>query len=99
HGKGKQWGAAPKKFIQIDIDPREMDSNVEIAAPVVGDIGSCVQALLDGMDAAWSPPPAAWTDAVKAKRDDNVAKMAPRLMNNNNPMDYHGALGALRAVI
>ena len=39
HGKGKPWGTAPKKFIQIDIEPKEMDSNVEIAAPVVGDIG------------------------------------------------------------
>jgi len=46
HGKGKSWGDAPKKFIQVDIDPKEMDSNVEIAAPVVGDIGSCVQAFL-----------------------------------------------------
>src|SRR5262249_24476284 len=47
HGKGKTW-AEPhsKKFIQIDIEPKEMDSNVEIAAPVVGDIGSCVSALL-----------------------------------------------------
>jgi len=42
HGKGKTWGDAPKKFIQIDIEPKEMDSNVEIVAPVVGDIGSCV---------------------------------------------------------
>src|SRR5690348_13756725 len=41
HGKGKTWGEAPKKFIQIDIEPKEMDSNVEIAAPLVGDIGSC----------------------------------------------------------
>ncbi|MGC2589940.1 MAG: oxalyl-CoA decarboxylase, partial [Pseudolabrys sp.] len=40
HGKGKTWGEpGSKKFIQIDIEPREMDSNVEIAAPVVGDIG------------------------------------------------------------
>ena len=47
HGKGKTWGDAPKKFIQVDIEPKEMDSNVEIAAPVVGDIGSCVAALLE----------------------------------------------------
>ena len=99
HGKGKTWGDAPKKFIQIDIEPKEMDSNVEIAAPVVGDIGSCVAALLDGMGASWSAPPADWTGAVKAKRDENVAKMAPRLMNNKSPMDYHGALGALRTII
>ena len=25
--------------------------------------------------------------------------MAPRLMNNNSPMDYHGALGVLRTII
>ena len=99
HGKGKTWGEAPKKFIQVDIEPKEMDSNIEIAAPVVGDIGSCVTALLDAMGAGWSAPPADWLNAVKSKRDENIAKMAPRLMNNNWPMDYYGALGVLRAVI
>jgi oxalyl-CoA decarboxylase len=99
HGKGKTWGDAPKKFIQIDIEPREMDSNVEIVAPVVGDIGSCVSALLEGIDGKWPAPPPDWTHAVRTKRDDNVAKMAPRLMNNNSPMDYHGALGVLRTII
>ena len=58
HGKGKTWGApAPKQFIQIDIAPTEMDSNVPIAAPLVGDIGSCVSALLAGIDAGWAKPP------------------------------------------
>ncbi|MDQ6436830.1 oxalyl-CoA decarboxylase [Mesorhizobium sp. LHD-90] len=99
HGKGKTWGDATKKFIQIDIEPKEMDSNVEIAAPVVGDIGSCVSALLAGMEAGWAAAPAEWTAAVAKKRDENVAKMAPRLMNNNSPMDYHGALGVLRTII
>jgi oxalyl-CoA decarboxylase len=99
HGKGKTWGEAPKKFIQVDIEPKEMDSNVEIVAPVVGDIGSCVASLLDAMGSKWDAPPAEWTNAVKARREENVAKMAPRLMNNNIPMDYHGALGVLRTVI
>jgi oxalyl-CoA decarboxylase len=99
HGKGKTWGEAPKKFIQVDIEPREMDSNVEIAAPLVGDIGSCVAALLDAMGGNWPAPAADWLNSVKTKRDDNVAKMAPRLMNNNSPMDYHGALGVLRTII
>src|SRR5437899_8830923 len=71
HGKGKTWGEAPKKFIQIDIEPKEMDSNVEIVAPVVGDIGSCVAALLQGMGGTWPAPPAEWTDTVKAKREEN----------------------------
>ena len=99
HGKGRAWGDAPKKFIQVDIEPREMDSNVEIAAPVVGDIGSCVAALIEAMGGSWTKAPSDWTAAVTAKREENVAKMAPRLMNNNNPMDYHGALGVLRTVI
>ncbi len=99
HGKGKTCGEAPKKFIQVDIEPKEMDSNVEIVAPVVGDIGSCVHALLEAMGGNWPAPPADWLDTVKKKRDDNVAKMAPRLMNNNSPMDYHGALGVLRTIV
>src|SRR5690349_20198532 len=74
HGKGKTWGEAPKKFIQVDIGPKEMDSNIEIAAPVVGDIGSCVSALLAGMGSNWPAAPADWLDTVKKKRDDNVAK-------------------------
>jgi oxalyl-CoA decarboxylase len=100
HGKGRSWGApGTQKFIQVDIEPKEMDSNVEIAAPVVGDIGSCVAALLEGMGAGWRQAPADWAEKVREKVEANVAKMAPRLKNNNVPMDYHGALGALRDVI
>jgi oxalyl-CoA decarboxylase len=99
HGKGKSWGDKPKKFIHIDIEPKEMDSNVEIVAPVVGDIGSCVHALLDVMGNKWVLPPTAWTDLIKKKVDINVERMSPRLQNNNVPMDYHGALGALRLII
>ena len=99
HGKGKSWGDIPKKFVHIDIEPKEMDSNVEIAAPVVGDIGSCVQALLDGMGENWGAPPADWTDAITAKKETNIERMAPKLQNNNVPMDYQGALGVLRTII
>src|SRR5437016_11489987 len=58
HGKGKTWGgASPKawggqKFVQIDISPQEADSNVRIDAPVVGDIGSCVSAMLEAIRSA-----------------------------------------------
>src|ERR1700693_1858321 len=67
HGKGKTWGGkSPKdwgdrKFIQIDISPQEADSNVRIDAPVVGDIGSCVSAMLAAINAtagSWPAPPA-----------------------------------------
>ncbi|WP_036306300.1 oxalyl-CoA decarboxylase [Methylopila sp. 73B] len=100
HGKGKTWGApGSKKFIQIDIEPKEMDSNVEIVAPVVGDIGSCVEALLAGVDANWPAVPSDWTETLKAKKEANVSKMAAKLGKNAAPMDFHGALGALKTVI
>src|ERR1700733_317222 len=100
HGKGKQWGpVGSKKFIHIDIEPREMDSNVEIAAPLVGDIGSCVAALLRGMGDDWAQPPAAWTGSIREKKESNIARMATRLGRNAMPMDYHSALRVLRDVI
>jgi oxalyl-CoA decarboxylase len=99
HGKGKTWGDQPKQFVQVDIEPKEMDSNVAIVAPVVGDIGSCVQALLAGMGDHWIAPPAAWIDAISTQVETNVTRMAPRLQNKQMPMDYHGALGALRTII
>lgn len=100
HGKGKTWGApGSKKFIQIDIEPKEMDSNVEIVAPLVGDIGSCVNALLGHINADCPPPPAEWTSAIAEKRNANIAKMATKLGKNSIPMDFHSALGALRTII
>ena len=100
HGKGKTWGApGSKKFIQIDIEATEMDSNVEIAAPLVGDIGSCLESMLDKMGDDFPQPPADWLQAVNEKKQVNLEKMAGRLKSNANPMDFHGALGALREVI
>lgn len=99
HGKGKNWGELPKKFVQLDIEPKEMDSNVEIVAPVVGDMGSCVNALLGAMGNNFPKGNSDWMATVAKKRDENVAKMAPKLMNNNVPMDYHGALGVIKQVM
>ena len=99
HGKGKTWGdPGSKTFIQIDIDPKEIDSNVKIDAPLVGDIGSCVTALLDSMG-QWPAVSSEWINALKTKKEENIAKMAPRLLKNSAPMDFHSALGALRQVI
>jgi len=100
HGKGKTWGEpGSQKFIQIDIEPKEMDSNIEIAAPLVGDIGSVVSALLDGMGSNWAVPPAEWTDKINVRKEINISKMGQRLLKNSTPMDFHSALGALRTVI
>jgi oxalyl-CoA decarboxylase len=101
HGKGKTWGGdeAPKKFIQIDIAPTEMDSNVAIDAPLVGDIGSCVAALLAGLGTKWAKAPAAWTGAIGERKDRNLTKMAETLAQRPAPMNFQSALSVVRDVV
>ena len=105
HGKGKTWGAKSskewggQKFVQIDISPQEADSNVRIDAPLVGDIGSCVSALLARLDAAWAKPPAEWLNEIAGRKSTNVAKMAETLAKNPTPMNYHSALNGVRDII
>lgn len=99
HGKGKTWGK-PKQFVQIDIAPTEMDSNVAIAAPLVGDIGSCVGALLAGLDGAGiDKPDEEWLGAIAQRKEQNTAKMAALLDKNPVPMNFHSALRSIRDVL
>ncbi|WP_332774616.1 oxalyl-CoA decarboxylase [Polaromonas sp.] len=102
HGKGKTWGgpnAATRQFIQIDISPTEMDSNVPIAAPLVGDIGSCVSALLAGIGSNWAKPPADWTQGIAERKDKNLTKMAATLAQNPATMNFHSALNVIRNAV
>ena len=103
HGKGKTWGgdkAVGRQFIQIDISPTEADSNVAIAAPVIGDIGSCVAEINKAMKQANLPKANAdWTKTVFDKRDTNVAKMAQTLTLNPSPMSYQSALSVIKNTI
>jgi oxalyl-CoA decarboxylase len=105
HGKGKTWGASDSKgwgkqqFIQIDISPTEMDSNVAIAAPVVGDIGSCISALNQAIGAGWSKPPSDWTGAIAERKDKNLTKMAETLAKNPPVMNFHSALNVIRNTV
>ena len=76
HGKGKSWGEPhTKRFIQVDIEPREMDSNVEIAAPLVGDIGSCLSALTAGMGNDWPAVPSDWVGTIQQRKEANLEKI------------------------
>src|SRR5690348_12271415 len=105
HGKGKTWGGRDskawggQKFVQVDISPQEADSNVRIDAPVVGDIGSCVAALLAGIGSSWTKPPAEWLDAIAERKTKNVAKMAETLAKNPSPMSFQSALNVVRDIV
>jgi oxalyl-CoA decarboxylase len=97
HGEAPQWNPGAK-FIQVDIEAAEFDSNQPIAAPLVGDIGSVMEALLE-RNRGQITAPAPWRDELSARSAQNVAKMSQRLSADPHPMQFYGALRAIRDVL
>ena len=97
HGEAPQWNP-DAKFIQIDIQATEFDSNQPIAAPLVGDIGSVMDELIK-RNHGQILAPRRWRDELSRRSADNVAKMAQRLSADLHPMQFYGALRAIRNVI
>jgi len=101
HGEAPHWNP-DAVFIQVDIDPTELDSNQPISAPLMGDIGSVIDALNRHDVAARIDAPKPWREALAAKSADNAAKMAARLnapADATRPMGFYPALRAVRDVL
>jgi oxalyl-CoA decarboxylase len=98
HGQPPRWSAAAR-FIQVDADPVEIDSNRPIQAPVIGDIASAMTAFTRALQPGQVAVPAAWRDAISARTAQNVAKMQARLDADATPMNFSTALRAIRDVL
>ena len=98
HGEAPQWNPAAK-FIQVDIEPTELDSNQPIAAPLVGDIGSVMEALIERTRPDQIRAQAAWQHELAERSAHNIAKMSQRLDADSHPMQFYGALRAIRDVL
>ncbi|HEY0693785.1 MAG TPA: oxalyl-CoA decarboxylase [Kribbella sp.] len=98
HGEAPQWNP-DAQFIQVDIDPIELDSNRPIAAPLVGDVGSVMDALIARTNSGQITVPAPWRQELAARSAQNVAKMARNLEADPHPMQFYGALRAIRDVL
>jgi oxalyl-CoA decarboxylase len=98
HGEAPQWNPQAK-FIQVDIEPAELDSNQPIAAPLVGDIGSVMEALIERTQPDQIIAPTAWRHELAERSAQNVAKMSQRLEADPHPMRFYGALRAIRDVL
>ncbi|RUT26379.1 oxalyl-CoA decarboxylase [Asaia sp. W19] len=96
HGKPPQWSPAAQ-FIQIDVNPEEFDSNRPIAAPIAGDIGTCVVALGAALEKAGVRAPAEWLARIEDKRRINTEKMTQRLATKTTPMNFFTAIGTIRS--
>jgi len=98
HGESPQW-SADAKFVQVDIAASEFDSNQPIAAPLVGDIGSVLAALRDGLATHPITVPTEWLNELADRKTRNDAKMRQRLAEDPHPMRFYNALGAIRSVL
>lgn len=98
-GKGK-WNPSIK-FIQMDVEPQEIDVNVPIAAPVVGDIGESLDALLKAMDGKSMQADPTWLKSIQSETKVKNAKFATRLSEagEKQPMDHWSALAAVKPIL
>ncbi|ALK33417.1 oxalyl-CoA decarboxylase [Burkholderia plantarii] len=98
HGRAPQW-AQDARFIQIDIEPAEFDSNRAIDAPLAADIGSAMAALHAGLAATPVQAPRDWIEAIAERRRRNETRMAQTLQADPSPMTFQSALRAVRDVL
>ncbi|MFB7494450.1 oxalyl-CoA decarboxylase [Streptomyces sp. NPDC056161] len=100
HGEPPQW-SPDVQFIQIDIDPTELDGNQPIAAPLVGDAASVMELLVERTKPGQITVPQAWRTQLAARSAQNVTKMSGRIeaAGTAQPMKFLGALQAIREVL
>lgn len=98
-GRGK-WNP-DMKFIQLDVAPEEMDVNVPIAAPVVGDMGLSLDAILAKMEGKKMSADPTWVPGLQAETKAKDAKFATRLEETKSlmPMHHWTALGVIKPII
>lgn len=98
-GKGK-WNPGIK-FIQLDVEPQEIDVNVPVAAPVVGDLCLSLDAILAGMEGKKMQADPAWLASLQAETKVKNAKFAERLATaaSASPMNHWSALSAVKPIL
>ncbi len=97
HGKGPLWSDSTR-FVQVDVQPTEMDSNRPIAAPVVADIKSALDAFNAALKGKIKPQPE-WLKEIGQRKQKNIERMAARLNADPSPMNFSSALRAVRSAL
>ncbi len=97
-GRGK-W-SPDTKFIQFDIAAEEIDVNRPIAAPVVGDLASSLDAFIAALPDKMNIDPE-WVTKLQAETKAKNEKFKQRLVSNASaqPMNHWSALNAIKPVM
>ncbi|MCM1369039.1 MAG: oxalyl-CoA decarboxylase [Candidatus Amulumruptor caecigallinarius] len=98
-GRGK-WNPN-MKFVQLDVEPQEIDVNVPIAAPVVGDLQLSMNALLEAMESKKMSADPQWVSSIQEETKGKNVKFAQRLKDAlpASPMTHWSALAAIKPIL
>lgn len=98
-GRGK-WNP-DTKFIQLDVEPQEIDVNVPVAAPVVGDICLSLDAILAALEGRKMQADPTWVTSLQAETKVMNEKFAKRLADaaTVSPMNHWSALSAIKPIL
>ena len=98
-GRGK-WNH-DMKFIQLDVEPQEIDRNVPIAAPVVGDMNISLDEILAELKNAKMQIDPTWVPSLQAESKEKNAKFQTRLADaaKVSPMNHWSALSVIKPVL
>ena len=96
----KPWSDTTQ-FIQLDIDPVEIDCNRKIAAPVVGDLAASLDMILTKLPNYKLNVDPTWVPSLQAITKTKDAKFAERLQANAaaSPMNHWTALAAIKPIL
>lgn len=89
------------KFIQLEVEPQEIDVNVPIAAPVVGDMGLALDAIMSKMEQKTMSTDPSWLSSLQTETKEKGLKFASRLDSAKTlmPMHHLTALGVIKPIL
>lgn len=98
-GRGK-WNP-DVKFIQLEIEPTEIDRNVPVAAPVVGDLGESLDMILAALKGCTMSTDPDWITSLQNESKEKNVKFQKRLTDASTamPMNHWSALSVIKPIL